>query len=294
MEKFGGKVQTAALAALLAMGALGLGGCGDAWRILTTGDLYWDDNGKKVYAFRYDPSGGELYGGTPEGDIAEGTTVTLPSSGVRERYTLTGFTLSGAAEGGFNPGDTFTMPAGEVTAAANWTVNTYALSYEANGGALSGGTPAGSIAEGTTVTLPSSGSRERYTLTGFTLSGALTGTKTPGAAFTMPAGAVTATAEWTPVVVTIGSGRFIMAGRVENICFVERWSGAEVDYGDTTREKFHYYFDAERVLDFTKWDQEAQRLLSWHIIDPLEYDETAGGVYIAVRRFTDTGEMAEY
>jgi hypothetical protein len=129
MEKFGGKVQTAALAALLAMGALalGLGGCKDAWRILTTGELYWeDDDGdeeeeKAVYAFRYDPSGGELYGGTPEGDIAEGETVTLPSSGGREGYTLTGFTLSGAAEGGFNPGDTFTMPAGEVTAAANWT-----------------------------------------------------------------------------------------------------------------------------------------------------------------------------
>ncbi|GAB6390852.1 MAG: hypothetical protein MdMp014T_0225 [Treponematales bacterium] len=121
MEKCSGKVQTAALAALLAMGALALGGCGDAWRILTTGEFYWDDNGKKVYAFRYDPSGGELYDGTPEGDIAEGTTVTLPSSGGREGYTLTGFTLSGATEGDFNPGDTFTMPAGEVTAKAEWT-----------------------------------------------------------------------------------------------------------------------------------------------------------------------------
>jgi hypothetical protein len=123
MEKFGGKVQTAALLAMGAL-ALGLGGCGDAWRILTTGEFYWDDNGKEekaVYAFRYDPSGGELYGGTPEGDIAEGETVTLPSSGGREGYTLTGFTLNGAAEGAFNPGDTFTMPAGEVTAAANWT-----------------------------------------------------------------------------------------------------------------------------------------------------------------------------
>ncbi|GAB6391622.1 MAG: hypothetical protein MdMp014T_0995 [Treponematales bacterium] len=121
MEKCSGKVQTAALAALLAMGALALGGCGDAWRILTTGDLYWENDGKKEYAFRYDPSGGELYDGTPEGNIAEGTTVTLPSSGGREGYTLTGFTLSGATEGAFNPGDTFTMPAGEVTAAANWT-----------------------------------------------------------------------------------------------------------------------------------------------------------------------------
>ncbi|GAB6392537.1 MAG: S-layer family protein [Treponematales bacterium] len=101
--------------------ALGLGGCKDAWRILTTGDLYWDDNGKKEYAFRYDSSGGELYDGTPEGNIAEGTTVTLPSSGGREGYTLAGFTLSGATEGGFNPGDTFTMPAGEVTAKAEWT-----------------------------------------------------------------------------------------------------------------------------------------------------------------------------
>ncbi|GAB6390918.1 MAG: InlB B-repeat-containing protein [Treponematales bacterium] len=260
--------------------ALVLGGCGDAWRILTTGDLYWE-NDKKVYAFRYDSSGGELYDGTPEGDIAEGTTVTLPSSGGRERYTLTGFTLSGAAEGDFNPGDTFTMPAGEVTAAANWTVNTYALSYEANGGALSGGTPAGSIAEGTTVTLPSSGSKTGYALTGFTLSGALTGTKTPGAAFTMPAGAVTAKAEWTD--------RFIIAESER-----ERNTWCVSPYLDLDEGTFYYLFDAERRLDFTKWDQEAQGLYMWHIIDPLEYDTTAAGCYIAVRRFTDTGEMAEY
>ncbi|GAB6392655.1 MAG: S-layer homology domain-containing protein [Treponematales bacterium] len=120
MSKEVRRVLFAAAGALALALGLGLGGCKDAWRILTTGDLYWE-NDKKEYAFRYDSSGGELYDGTPEGDIAEGTTVTLPSSGGREGYTLAGFTLSGAAEGDFNPGDTFTMPAGEVTAAANWT-----------------------------------------------------------------------------------------------------------------------------------------------------------------------------
>jgi hypothetical protein len=169
----------------------------------------------------------------------------------------------------------------------------YAFRYDLSGGKLYGGTPEGGIAEGTTVTLPSSGGREGYTLSGFTLSGALVETKAPGGEFTMPAGAVTATAEWTPVVVTIGSGRFIMAGREENICFVEKWSVAEADYGDgdTTEDKFHFYFDEERVLDFTRWDQEAQQRYKYHIIDPLEYDTTAGGSYIAVRRFTDTGEI---
>ncbi|GAB6393001.1 MAG: hypothetical protein MdMp014T_2374 [Treponematales bacterium] len=328
----------------------------------------------------YDANGGVLSGGTPAGGIAFGETVTLPSSGSKTGYALTGFTLSGALTGTKAPGGAFTMPAGAVTAAAEWraaasfldltgavttpaagaapdtaaidtdeytgtvewqnaggtaftgsafaaytvykalvtltakdgftftgvkansfthtgaasvtnaadsgtvtitfpemlpalmgtvsitgtaamgqtltantaslvydtsgtlsyqwkaggdnvgTNQTYtpalsdygktitvtvtasknagsvesaaagpvvsALSYEANGGALSGGTPAGGIARGATVTLPSSGSKTGYALTGFTLSGALTGTKAPGGAFTMPAGAVTATAEW--------------------------------------------------------------------------------------------------
>ncbi|GAB6393532.1 MAG: hypothetical protein MdMp014T_2905 [Treponematales bacterium] len=85
-------------------------------------------------------------------------------------------------------------------------------------------------------------------------------------------------------------GGFIMAWKEENICFVAPWSGAEVDYGDATKEYFYYLFDEERVLDFTRWDQEAQRLYSWHIIVPLEYEMT-GGNYLAVRRFTDTGEI---
>jgi len=46
----------------------------------------------------------------------------------------------------------------------------------------------------TVVTLPDSGERTGYTLKDFTLSGALSDTMSPGDSFTMPAGAVTVTA----------------------------------------------------------------------------------------------------
>jgi hypothetical protein len=84
---------------------------------------------------------------------------------------------------------------------AEGTGGGYALSYDANGGTLSGGTPAGNYAGGEIVWLPSSGSKAGYVLTNFTLdtTGVLfVGTQTtPGSTFMMPAGAVTATAEWT-------------------------------------------------------------------------------------------------
>ncbi|GAB6390664.1 MAG: Ig domain protein group 2 domain protein [Treponematales bacterium] len=45
MSKEVRRVLFAAAGALALVLALGLGGCKDAWRILTTGDLYWEDDG---------------------------------------------------------------------------------------------------------------------------------------------------------------------------------------------------------------------------------------------------------
>jgi len=156
------------------------------------------------YTLTYDANGGWLSDdGTPAGSIDYGATVTLPTSGTRTGYTLTNFTLSGGLSGSYNPGASFTMPAGAVTATANWTAGGYSLTYNANGGELTGGTPEGSIAYGTMVTLPTSATKTGYTFTGFTLSGATSGSYGTGVTFTMPAGAVTATANWTPITYTI-------------------------------------------------------------------------------------------
>jgi len=154
------------------------------------------------YTLTYDPAGGVLSGGTAAGRVPYGLTVNLPSTGTKEGYTLSGFTLTGALTGSRAPGAAFTMPDGPVTATANWTVNLYNLTYNSNGGTLYGGTAAGSITYGTTVTLPTSGTKSGYTLTGFTLTGALTGSFAPGATFTMPAGTVTAAANWTAITST--------------------------------------------------------------------------------------------
>jgi hypothetical protein len=232
MEKLSGKKRAAAPAALalllLAAGALGLGlaGCEDwedMWHILSTGELYWEKNSgggggneggegeeeRGVYAFRYEANGGELDGGTPESDIVEGETVTLPPSGSRVEYTLTGFTLSGAAEGAFTPGGEFTMPAGDVTAVANWT----------------------------------------------------------------------------ETAITIANGKFILA-RVDLPVgpYVIQWKEK-----DDNEAVFHYLFDEEGVLNFAQWDQEAQRLYKDRVIELLDSSLTRGMFYSAVRKFKDTG-----
>ncbi|GAB6392699.1 MAG: hypothetical protein MdMp014T_2072 [Treponematales bacterium] len=85
-------------------------------------------------------------------------------------------------------------------------------------------------------------------------------------------------------------GGFIMAYDGEDGYCVAQWG--PWGYG-STEEAFHFRFDKECVLDYTKWDQEAQRRYEYHLIDPLEYDTTKGGYYIAVRKFTDTGEIWE-
>jgi len=154
----------------------------------------WTPN---LYQLSYDDNGGTLSGGTPAGSIECDATVILPSSGTKTGYTLSGFTISGALEGIAEPGETFYMPAGSVTVTANWTPNSYQLSYNFNGGIFYDGTPAGSIEYGTTVTLPTSGDKTGYTLKDFTLGGVMSGTEAPGFTFTMPNGDVTVTANWT-------------------------------------------------------------------------------------------------
>jgi hypothetical protein len=69
----------------------------------------------------YDPNGGSLSGGTAAGDYHTGTVITLPASAVRSGYTFAGF-VSGAFPGvTYGLGDTFVMPASNLTVTAVWT-----------------------------------------------------------------------------------------------------------------------------------------------------------------------------
>lgn len=74
-----------------------------------------------VNTLTYDPAGGTLSGGTAAGDYYAGMIITLPASATKSGYTFAGF-VSGAFPGiTYGLGDTFTMPAGNLTVSAVWT-----------------------------------------------------------------------------------------------------------------------------------------------------------------------------
>ena len=103
-----------------------------------------------------------------------GTAVTAPAEPTKEGYTFVGWDKEIPA----------TMPAGDVTIKANWTVNAYTITFDTDGG-----TEIAPITQdyGTAVTAPADPTKEGYTFAGCDK-------EIPA---TMPAGDVTITATWT-------------------------------------------------------------------------------------------------
>jgi hypothetical protein len=155
----------------------------------------------KGYAYAL-PSDGYTYtGGSPAGDYASGATMQVPTSAVREGYTLANFQYDiDNASYPVHLGQTFTMPAANITLQANWTKNpTYAIYND--GGTYTGGTAAGSYAAGTTMQVPTSAVRAGYTLANFQYSYMSGGSPSYvavhlGQTFTMPASNITLQAIW--------------------------------------------------------------------------------------------------
>jgi len=146
----------------------------------------------------FDSNGGSA---VPAQTVAYGGRVTLPPDPVKSGYAFVDWHKDAGLTTAWNfISDTVTE---DITLYAGWTAAGYLLTYDGSGGTLFGGTQAGGVTYGETVTLPQSGAKTGYILTEFTLSGAAGGTKSPGDTFTMPAGAVTATAVWTPITYTV-------------------------------------------------------------------------------------------
>ncbi len=77
-----------------------------------------------TYALSWDANGGELSGTyTAAGSVNEGTSINAPTA------TRTGYTFTG-----WSPAFTGTMPSANTTYVAQWTANTYNVSFAANGG----------------------------------------------------------------------------------------------------------------------------------------------------------------
>ena len=145
-----------------------------------------------TFVVSYDVNGGS---GAP-GSVSyeQGATVTM-SSVVPELfgYTFVGWLYNGVT---YEAGETFTMPANDVTLVAQWTedpVPTFVVSYDANGGS---GAPGNVLYEqGTTVIVSNViPTRSGYSFNGWLYNGI---TYTGDQTFMMPAVDVTLTAQWT-------------------------------------------------------------------------------------------------
>ncbi len=149
---------------------------------------------RNVNAVIFDALGGDSAPAVQFG--ATGTSVSLPTSiPVKEGHTFGGWEDSTSTV--HNPGDTITMPVTSVTLFAKWSVNSYLVTYDVNGGL--GSVPAAqNTVFATTVTVASSQiTRAGYTFARWNTRADGTGTSyDPNATFTMPAAPVTLFAQW--------------------------------------------------------------------------------------------------
>jgi uncharacterized repeat protein (TIGR02543 family) len=117
-----------------------------------------------------------------------GTSVTAPSDPTKTGYTFAGW----YSDAGLTTAYTFTtMPASNTTAYAKWTINSYTITFNSNGGSA-----VADITQnyGTSVAAPTAPTRTGYTFAGWFSE---SGLSTPYTFTTMPASNTTAYAKWT-------------------------------------------------------------------------------------------------
>jgi len=142
--------------------------------------------------------------GTGSGNYEAGASVTISAAPAPSGQRFKQWNISPSVtftSGGFTtPTATFTMPAGAVTAKAEYEVVTYAVT-------VNSGTGSGNYAEDAPVTItanaPPSGQRFKQWDISPSVTFTSGGLTTPTATFTMPAGAVTATAVYERITYTV-------------------------------------------------------------------------------------------
>ncbi len=122
-----------------------------------------------TYSVTFDAAGGE---GGWSSNLTYGVALAAPT------VTRVGYTF-----GGWTPAVPATVPASDTTYTAQWTVNTYSVTFDANGGT---GGWSDNLAYGATLTAPA------VTRTGYTFGG-----WTPAVPATVPVGGAIYTAQWT-------------------------------------------------------------------------------------------------
>jgi len=138
----------------------------------TTGNLSYTANwNATTYSISYSMNGGSISGQKTSYNIEQ--TFTLPTP-TRKGYNFTGWTGSN----GSTKQKTVTVPkgtTGNLSYTANWSAISYSISYNLNGGSISGQKTSYNIEQSFTLPTPS---RTGYTFTGWTGSNGSTKQKT--------------------------------------------------------------------------------------------------------------------
>lgn len=154
------------------------------------------------YTLAYDGNGntGGTAPGTQTGNYNSTLTVSTAGTLTRTGYTFSGWnTLPGGGGTAYAAGASFTVPASNTTLYAQWTINSYSVTYNGNGN--SGGTAPSTQTSNynTTITISGSGTlvKTGYTFSGWnTLAGGGGTAYAAGASFTVPASNTTLYAQW--------------------------------------------------------------------------------------------------
>lgn len=151
---------------------------------------------ERKYRVTWDANGGSC--GMAYNDFSYNAAIgTLPTA-TKAGHTFNGWFTS--ATGGTQI-TTATKVTADVTYHAHFTINTHSLTWDANGGELSGTYTSGTaIAYGTAIDVPTV-SRANYIFNGWH-----NGTSIVTPASTMPDNALTYTAQWTPAVASVTAG----------------------------------------------------------------------------------------
>lgn len=156
-----------------------------------------------AYALAYDANGGS---GAPVSSNRDfGATVTV-SSGLpaRSGYDFQGWNTEAAGSGTSRTGgSTFTMPASNVTLYAQWSLATFTVYYNANGGSGSIAAQPGRFNSNITLS-NNQPTRPGYTFSGWNTAPDGSGVNyTGGGTLTLPANNVTLYAKWTAITYTL-------------------------------------------------------------------------------------------
>jgi uncharacterized repeat protein (TIGR02543 family) len=139
------------------------------------------------YTVTYDANGGTV--SPTSATVNAGSSVTLPSPS-RSGFTFNGWYTASSGGSFLGFGGTSYTPTSSITIYAQWTVVTYTVTWNANGGTVSPTSNTG--ASGTTVTTPTP-TRSGFTFSGWasTASGDFTSGPTAGSSYT-----ITETTSW--------------------------------------------------------------------------------------------------